>query len=300
MVREVEISNQFELLNDDADYSEELGTDIFSGTLANDGKDLTINISKEMPPSGVRKLLLYHGDVDFMTQSVKYNHIESVEVIDTNYTFDISSILSTPRRIADTADSVQALVQFYTYEANISTDYGTKKVTVPYSTSAMLPNRESTDGILKLYLIDFNDWYFDISYMIGDVVVQGGLLYTSMSDYNISHSPDATPENWELTTDEYLTEYAYGATETQPLNSIISDVLISREAKYSYILPKLQKSSFNPVDDAAMHKSAMLLTMLRDNATLLLLEHKPVGAAYALEQLYAAADMQPALTAFTL
>ena len=93
MVREVEFSNQLELLNDDAEYSTKLGVEIFDGYLSNEGKTLTINVNKDAPHSGARQLLLYYSDIDFKSNSINYVFLGQSDFSpQPQYTFDISSI----------------------------------------------------------------------------------------------------------------------------------------------------------------------------------------------------------------
>lgn len=302
MVREIEFSNQLELLNDDSEYSYGLGEAILSGTLENDGLTLNVSVDKEMPPSGMRQLILFYGDVDFVAQTVNYQYLSDSMASDgQDTTFDLSSILNMPRRTITSTSTVPALVELYTYEANISTDYGNKILSVPYSTTVMPPSKDSTDGIFKLFLIDHSDWHFAPVYMMGDIVANDGELMVSVTNYNIGNNPNIPTGDWTSASIEQLKEFAYGATEHTPLNSIIANALISRYAKYAYILPTILDTSFNPVDDTGSHSMAMTLTMLRDNALLLLQDSKPIEAAYALEQVYRASEIPASLkTSFTL
>ena len=301
MVKEVEFSNFLEILDKDYPYSDEIGNPIFDGRLDDSGKSLTIIVGKPIPiGEGVRQLSLYFGNTDFDVRLIDYTLIEETPIDDPTvgdpsdpynrrYKFDLSKVLEIPRKVYNSQGTSEITIELYTYEANLTTDYGTKRLSVPYTiwSDTKYEYDNSTDGIYRLYMVDYAYWDPLTSYGEGDIIyVRDHGLYISLSDDNIGNDP--TLENntfWSAPTEEERRDFAYGVTKNQPINTVISDMLITRYAKYYYIFRTLKKMDYKKFDNDIAADKTMLLQLFREQALFHLLENKPISAAESLQQL---------------
>lgn len=296
MIKEVEFSNMFEIINPAYPYSDGVNQLIFDGALSEEGKtlDITVGNTLPLPSEGARQLILYFGNVDFDNNIVEYVKIgetaldnSSPASVNNVYTFDLSKVLMIPRRIYNNQGTSEITIQLYTYEANITTDYGTKRLSVPYSISndSVYEYDKSTDGIFRLYMVDYKLWNISTEYNKGDIVYYGDGVLISTVDGNIGVTPSTEASSWATPTEQEIIEFAYGSSANQPLGSIISDIMISRYAKYTYILETLLKTGFKAYDDQYAYELTSMLQTIRERAVLDLLDHRPIKSAYGLQQL---------------
>ena len=68
--------------------------------------------------------------------------------------------------------------------------------------------------------------------------------------------------------------------------------MISRYAKYSIIKDVVMATSFKAHDDSSSYELALLLQNLRERAKFKLLLHKPIDAAYCLQNLKVASSVK--------
>jgi len=289
MVKEVEFSNFIELFGNYQYYTNDLDDNsVFDGALAEDGKVLhvKVNIPEISPTDGKRCMFLFFGNVDFESKLVDYVKINQVQVAGDIYTFDVSKVLSIPRKVYSTRGTSEITIELYTYEANITTDYGTKRLSVPYSieSDSRYAYDESTDGIYRLFLVDVPTWHSSTLYNMEDVIVHNDVLYISTKDGNRGEIPGAST-SWSDPTEEELLDFVYGTTSNTPLASVASDMLVSRFAKYSYILETIKRTNYKTFDNDAAFQKASLLQMIRERALFYLMNHKAIDAAAALQQL---------------
>ncbi len=236
---------------------------------------------------------MYFGNVDFDNKEIDYVQIEEKdfdyclnddEFTDKVYTFDLYKVLTIPRKIYSTGGVSEITIELYTYESNITTDYGSKTLSVPYTVSSdsKYEYDKSTDGIYKLMVIDFEPWVATRSYGTGDIVSSGtGLIMST-----VENNTDATTEgSWTTPTDEDIAEYSHGNTNYPPLRAVISNMLISRYAKYGIIREILLSTGFKAYDDKEAFETTLLLQNLRTRAKFNLLAHKPIEALYSLQML---------------
>ena len=312
MVKEVEFSNEVEVLASTEPYSNEVGQDLFEGHLENNGSRLHIVTHTPLKPSAIakRKLFLFFGNIDFNSNSIEYIKIhesafdyiqEGKSVTDNVYVFDLSRVLIIPRRVYNTAATSQLTIELYTYEANVITDYGTKRLSSPYSiTSDVKYDYDvSTDGIYKLITIDFESWTPPKVYGVGDIIALNDVLLVSTIADNtnniIAEEPtDSEPYGigWSVATEDDIAIYSLGTTLNPPLRSFITNIMISRYAKYNKIKNALLATSFKAHDDASAYELTALLQRFRENAKYKLLSHKVIDAAYELYRLHSAATKQ--------
>jgi hypothetical protein len=302
MVKEVEFSNEFEVLGEYQPYSNAPDQPLFDGYIEDEGKTLKIVVHSPLsfPSEYKRKLFLYFGNVDFGSRLIDYLKIgettldyrhDGYDVTNKEYSFDLSRVLIIPRKIYSTGGTSEITIEMYTYEANFNTDYGSKTLSVPYSINNDVKYEydKSTDGIYRLVLIDFKPWIPDELYGIGDIVEINDILY--MSNINDNNTTTDT-SNWELPTDEDILNYSRGTTKSVPDRSFVTDMMISRYAKYKIIRDSLISASFKEYDDKDSYELALLLQNLRERAKYKLISHKAVDAAYALQTLKIASSPQ--------
>jgi len=289
MVKEVEFSNFIELFGNYQYYTNDLDdSPVFDGALEDGGKTLNVrvNIPEISPADGKRCVFLFYGNVDFESKLVDYVKIEQIAESGGIYSFDVSKVLTIPRKVYNTQGTSEITIELYTYEANITTDYGTKRLSVPYSISSdtKYAYDESTDGIYRLFLVDVPTWSSTVLYNMEDVVVHDDVLYISTADNNRGEIP-GTGDSWGTPTEEELLDFVYGTTSNTPLASVASDILISRFAKYTYILETIKRTNFKTFDNDVAFQKASLLQMIRERALFYLMNHKAIDAAASLQQL---------------
>jgi len=296
MVKEVEFANSLEIIDSDLVYSNSGDQPLFVGSLKDSGKTLNVEVHVELPKEGegARQLYLFFGNIDFDNNLVDYTKLDESnldyyvggEYDFTNivYEFDISKVLIIPRKIYNTQGSSEIVVELYTYESNITTDYGEKRLSVPYTITSDTKYEydNSTDGIYKLVMIDYDYWYADVTYYKGDIVYFGGSILVSTIDDN-NDSPDE--DTWTQPTDEDIFNFGFGVTKNTPKRAIVSNVLISRFAKYNMIMDVLMSKSFKEYDNDSSNTLALVLQFLREKAKLKLMSNKPLDAAYNLQLL---------------
>ena len=297
MVKEVEFSNFLEVLSDSMMYSEDAGRPTFTGSLKDDGKTLEVTVLKG-GTNGGRKIYVLFGNVDFDTRMVDYIDVGESE-LDLNivnpgkvYTFDLTKVLQIPRKVYDTRGSSEITIELYTYEANINTDYGTKRLSVPYTVESATHYEysTSTDGVYKVALVDYAYWDNTITYNVGDIVIDSNdTLMISTIDGNTGNDPTLS-DYWTSPTKEEILDYAYGTTTNEPINSVLSDMLISRYAKYKYIKEAMSKMTYKEHDNELALAQSLLLQAFREQAMVNIYKHKPIDAAESLQLLKLAAN----------
>ena len=312
MVKEVELSNEVEILAAEESYSNDAGQPLFEGYLEDDGMTLKIITHTPLKEESVskRKLFLFFGNVDFNTKSVEYLKIDETgfdflqdgkDATDNIYSLSVGKVLMIPRRVYNTYPSSDLTIQLYTYEANITTDYGSKVLSSPYSIEADIKYdyEKSTDGIFKLMTMDFQTWVSSITYDIGDIVVlEDALLVSTISDNNNNVIADETTEDtpygegWSVANESDIQYFSTGVTTNPPKRSFTTNIMISRYAKYNKIKNALLSTSFKKHDDTQAFELTSLLQRLREKAKYKLLEHKVIDAAYELYRLNLASTKQ--------
>ena len=106
-----------------------------------------------------------------------------------------------------------------------------------------------------------------------------------MKSIIVNNSDITTTANWTAPTDADILYFSSGVTKTPPVRAFITDVLISKFAKYDIIKKSLLSTSFKEYDDEHAHEMTLFLQNLRERAKFQLLAHKPADAAYSLQLL---------------
>lgn len=132
MIKEVEVFNTTEILDADENLVLDVRTypDIISAELSNNGATMTVKVNRERREDCYRRVSLMYIVPDYAKQTVTEYAIGDTAMdtydYEQEYVFDLSPVLTTiiqptPEQIAN--DTVT--IRTYTYEANISIDYGT-------------------------------------------------------------------------------------------------------------------------------------------------------------------------------
>ena len=299
MVKEVEFSNSVEIHTSDLELTMRQDIPTFEGYLENDGMDLTLisNIPLLREELGSRKVLVYYVDLDYENSITKWIHLFSSQaascstglVAMAEYKIDLKPVTEIPKTLYRTGATTDIIIEIYTYEANITTDYGSKILSAPYTveTNELYKYDKSTDGIYRVFLVDIPKWYADGVYFIDDVVELNGGFYKAIVD-NLSGvtptDPDAD-QYWEVATDEDIRVYGMGNTANPPLRSVISDMMITRYAKYGIIGEHIEQMSYKEFDNDEVYQTISLLQSYRERAKYLLMQHKPIDALQNLSML---------------
>jgi len=303
MVKEVEFSNESEVLSNLENYSNAPDQPLYTGHIEDDGVTLKIKVHVPLlnELASQRKLILFYGSIDFDSKLVDYINIGETAldyrqtgnaVTDREYTFDISRVMIIPRKIYSTGGTSEITIELYTYESNLSTDYGSKTLSVPYSINNDVKYEydRSTDGVYRLIMGDFDPWVSTRAYGVGDIVVNGTVLSVSLIDENLNVM--TTTESWALATDDDILNYSRGITKYPPVRAFITDIMISRYSKYKLIRESIMSTSFKGYDDDTAYELTLLLQNLRERAKYKLITHKPIDAAYTLQTLKVASSPQ--------
>ena len=306
MVKEVEFSTVYEILADNVDYRNNHDQELFIGELAEEGTALTVLTRLTLPSEilAKRKLFLYFNNIDFdnkLIESIKIGETDfdfcmkdTGEFTDKQVTFDLSRVLIIPRKVYNTQGSSEISIELYTYEANLTTEYGSKRLSVPYTINSDSKYKydKSTDGVYELILIDFKPWSDTYVYDAGDIVEYNDTIIMSVIDNNTFTVTDQEwATSWITPDDSDLKNFSVGATTNKPARSITTNMLISRYAKYGIILNNLLSTNFKEYDDERSFELVSLLQSLREKAKFQLLNHKPIDALYSLQLLKLASSV---------
>jgi len=304
MVREVEFVNESEIVHPTLEYTNHPDQPMFEGYLTNGGKTLNVKVHIPLEDDSIsqRILFLYFGNIDFDNKVVEYIKLSEVgpdfkiygeDTTDIVYSFDLSRVLIIPRKIYSTGGTSEITVELYTYESNITTDYGSKTLSVPYTVNndSKYAYEKSTDGVYRLAMVDFELWVNNRTYGLGDIVVleNGSIVMSIIANNTLD---PLNPEGWSAPSDDDLFYFARGMTKYPPSRACLSDMMVSRYAKYSIIKDVVLATSFKAHDDASSYELALLLQNIREKAKFKLMLHKPIDAAYCLQNLKVASSVK--------
>jgi len=291
MVKEVEFSIKNKVLASGLSYSNK--SNLFDGSLSTNGSVLNLTVNTDLPlqSDAVRRIYLYFGVFDYSVKALRYALISDIApdycntLIDGNrtYTVDLSKVMAIPRKIYNTMGSSEISIELYTYEANITTDYGNKRLSVPYTITSDTKYEydKSTDGVYSLLMLDIEPWVSTKTYMKGDIV-NGDSPVVSLVNNNAT---TVTSSSWRSATGEDLVEFAKGNTANRPPRSVLADMMISRYAKYGIMIDVLKSLSYKGYDDEDSAMKLKQLMGIRELAKIRLQQHDVINAAYYLEML---------------
>jgi len=282
-VKEVEIFNQV--------YQESGNTipapkDTVTAYLENDGMLLKVSVNKDIPADHVRKFLFDWNVVDMQLQTVGKLEITSpvTQLAAEEVTFDIEIVTKTLIKSSASVVTLNYDITIFTYEANIDTSYGSKRLSYPYradlSENTGFPL--STDGWYSMIVLDLPEWNSVHNYVVGDIVHTTGVSeYAKCIADNANHDPLSEDLYWTTVTEEDWVMYAYATTRYSQHDAalrITSNLLITRNVKQAFILPCLQSTSFKEYNDKLGMGSITKITAMREAALAYLESGDPIKA----------------------
>ncbi len=311
MVAEVEIRNTVESVKIGSlypPYTTDPEVGMVTGWVSNNGQLLHIDVNRELVSGYARIMYLYYSIVDTDYRKVDYNLIKVADVVTldmeaTAYEFDISSVLTIPRRTNRVVDINEITIDLFTYEANITDAtgtaiYGTKRLSVPYSSEAdaSVAFPTSTDGWYPIGLVD----YLSKDMLVANTVIfnEGDLVYWTNDDVDpvlstgvykaltTTLSGPLTEDKWIEATDEDIMKFFTlppNAAATSAVTVVGANAIISRYVKKEYIADVLPRVSYKTGDDKRALYSLMKLMAIRENSILKLEKGDMVSASYLLD-----------------
>ncbi len=282
-VKEVEIFNQ---------VYQESGTvmpspkDIVTTYLENGGMHVKVNVNKAIPANHVRKFLFDWNVVDMQLQTVGKLVIvaPAPQTTAAEVLFDIEVVTKTLIKSSASVVTLNYDITVFTYEANINTAYGSKRISYPYradlSENTGFPL--STDGWYSMIVLDVPEWNSTDLYSIGDIVHHTGVSeYAKCTVANANHDPIGDETVWTTVTDEDWVMYsiaAYRVSDHDAALRISSNLLITRNVKQAFILPCLQSTSFKEYNDKLGMGAITKITAMREAALAYLESGDPIKA----------------------
>ena len=304
MVKEVEFSNYIEIAKADEVLAPGDSIPMLEGAISQDGMTLQLQINSTAPNSavGVRKVMFYYKNIDF--EALQYERYELLSAAPTSCStansaktkveVDLTPVTKIPKKIYNIGATTEIVVELYTYEANITTEYGSKILSVPYTVEGDEGKvyDKSTDGLYELVVVDIPVWASGTTYGTGDVMIYYDDIYVALRD-NIIDAPLQVPDdpNWVTATDSDIENFAAGFTPNPPLKAVKSDVLISHYAKQQMIMPAIKKMSYKDYDNESTAVVVNNMQNIRELAKEELYNHKPINAANILQKIYIAEQM---------
>ena len=298
MVREIETANTTELLDNDMSLvlSPEDYPELITGVLTNNGDLLTVKVNRKLKSGCARKVSLFYMLPRYEQQLVMEYQLYSTgprtDVDETTeYAIDISSVVETiPHFASEQIADDTVTIRLYTYEANITTDYGSKTLSVPYTVSypsnMIVPS--STDGWYTLRVVDLELFSSLTQYYVNDVVFDEGIMYNCVAD-TIGNLPenDVNGTYWvPMSAEEERNMYEFGHDESRPISTLINcNMLVTRYIKQKYIYELLVKSNYKRYDDIIVVSELEKLFAMREAAVVYLNQGNPIHARYLLDMI---------------
>ncbi len=319
MIAEVEIRNTVESIKLGSiypPYTNDPEVPMLTGWLTEDGQLLHLDVNRELATDYTRIIYLYYSIVDTDYRKVDYYLIQVSDAITgaaeaSSYEFDISSVVTIPKRTAKVLDINEITIDLFTYEANITDSsgtaiYGQKRLSVPYKTSAdasvHFPN--STDGWYPIGVVDYVTK--SMEYNNSDIFYEGDLVYWTEAAarpdvptgvYKALATSDNTPLTvgaWILATEKEIGKFftiPRPPSMTSAMTIVGANAIISRNVKMEYISGVLPRVSYKKNDDKQALYALAKLTSLRELSILKLEEGDLVSASYLLDVIRNTYDM---------
>ena len=281
-VKEVEIFNQL--------YQESGSTipapkDVVVAYLTTNGDLVKTTINKDIAAGYIRRLSFHFNIVDSELKTVA-----PLEILTTNQTtaaeieFNIEKVRKTLIKASSSVVTVSYDITIFTYEANISTSYGSKRLSYPY-TASISENTGfpiSTDGWYSLLVTDVPIWNNTTAYVVGDVLYHEATnAYIKCVTANTGVGPEDNTTYWTSMTDEDWSVYATSTSRLSTNDAILriaSEFLLTRNIKQAFIFPCIQATSFKDYDDNMAMAGLTKITAMREAAVAYLESGDPIKA----------------------
>lgn len=263
--------------------------DGFEGTLSNNGDTLTIDVNNVAEVAGYKyQMTVLYANIDHNNNNIEYETLLSSVLTTTleDTEIDISSVKALLTFETVTVKSATINVDLFTYEANINTDYGRKRISFPHKvTSDNAGYNMTTDGIFIVTVHQIPQWSNVGIYNVGDLVYVDDVTYMA-TKYNSTMPPSSSPEYWTVVTEDIFSAYAQ-APDLNGGSSFISHNLClnTRSIKQEIIIPMLKSTSFSKYDDIPVLNKLEDLINMREAAVSFLRQQDFLRADYTRREL---------------
>jgi hypothetical protein len=293
MIKEIETAYTTEVLEDGQQIADfEHTPDLVSATLSSNGEVMTAKVNRLLKTGCLRKVALYYMLPKYEQQMVAEYELGTfgpTDMVDetTEYVFDLSPVLSTivhtaPEQLAD--DTIT--IRLYTYEANISTDYGSKTLHVPYTVSypSNMVVPASTDGWYALRVSDIEEWLVDTQYYVDDIVWYSGSMYNCLVN-SLGDIPALADDTWILVDAELERNlFEFGHEPSYSIATLLNcNILVTRYVKQKYIYEMLVKTNYKRHDNIKLVTQLEKLFAMREAAVVHLNNGNPLMARHMLD-----------------
>lgn len=266
-----------------------------SGILSDDGNtlDISLNLNSTGNEFTATVFLLDYNTVDYSNRNIVNTALTDIKVatgnpINLNYnSIDLSSVLQIPKpTVIDTFEQ-SINIELFTYEANVITDYGSKRLSVPYKVNSVgdVTLNSSTDGLYTLHYANVRLWNTASQYMAGQITVHNNVAYVCKVGNTNQHITNSY--YWEYATEDDIRNFTGGSTTGRESDSLITaqfSMLISRDFKQTLLYDLLNAVSFRTHDDSNTLTVLELMRTYRELSAIYLGEGDAVKAHYFLEK----------------
>jgi len=281
-VKEVEIFNQ---LYQESGVTMPSPKDVVTAYLINNGDNVKVNINKDIPVGYIRRLSFHFNVVDMELQTVSPLEIlTTTQTVASEIDFNIEKVRKTLIKASSSVVTVNYDITIFTYEANINTTYGSKRLSYPY-TASVSENTGfpiSTDGWYSLLVTDVPLWNINTPYVVGDVLYHESTnAFVKCLIANTGDGPETVVTNWTSMTDENWSVYATSTNSLSVNDAILricSEFLLTRNIKQSFIFPCIQATSFKEYNDKMAMTALTKITAMREAAVAYLESGDPIKA----------------------
>jgi len=281
-VKEVEIFNQ---LYQESGVTMPSPKDVVTAYLINNGDNVKTSIHKDISSGYIRRLSFHFNVVDMELQTISPLEIlTTTQLAESEIDFDIEKVRKTIIKASSSVVTVNYDITIFTYEANINTSYGSKRLSYPY-TASISENSGfpiSTDGWYSLLVTDVPIWSVNLEYSVGDVVYHETTnSFVKCIVDNVGVNPTDNTTYWIYMTDEDWSVYASSTSRISSNDAalrICSEFLLTRNIKQSFIFPCIQATSFKEFNDNLAMTALTKITSMREAAIAYLESGDPIKA----------------------
>lgn len=223
--------------------------------LSDDGA--TINLEYEtLGDAGtvLSQLTVLFYNIDMMGNSFEFHPAyvgEAQSKTITAFQADISSVQNIPVYHKIDIRSTEVIVDLFTYEANVDTTYGSKRISFPYTATLQDTKfNKTTDGVYRIVLTNMTLWQGTVNYADGSLISRDNIAYRCVTT-NTGVIPGTDENYWRVATEDDFVENASAPVDTAFAQWHVAHTgLISREIKQQIFIPVLKGANFRNHDDA--------------------------------------------------
>ncbi len=262
-----------------------------TGILSDDGLTLDINLNLNTTAKGFTStiFLVDYKSIDYAARTEVNTAITDVIVrtsdfLDLNYySIDLSEVLEIPQTYTSEILDQSINIELFTYESNVSTDYGTRRFSVPYTSTAdlSLELNTSTDGIYTVHYANVLLWEAETQYVEGQITVYNSIPYVCITANTGESLSDSY--YWETATEDDIREFTSGNTTGRESSSLVTaqfSMLITRKFKQTLIYDLLGAMNYRTEDDESATNLLNLIRNYRELSVIYLEEGDPIKSYY--------------------